>query len=257
MVSLVPSVTETLFALGAGSLVVGVSDRSDLPAEAGRVARVGTFVSPLTEVVLALEPDLVITSPSPGNENSVRAMRRAGVSVLVVEDGRIEEVRRAVTEIAQALGRREQGGRLLERMAAEIAQARRLARGRGRPRVAAVVGRRPLVLAGPASYLGELVELAGGSNVAAPLGGAWPRVSWEFLLATSPEVILDLSMGDESATREELVERWERFDSMAAVASGRVYGSLGDLLLRPGPRLGEAALALARLFHHSSDGEER
>jgi iron complex transport system substrate-binding protein len=250
IVSLTPSVTETLFALGIGARLVGVSDYCDFPPAAAVLPRVGTFLQPVIEQVIHLQPDLVLTSPSPGNKNAVQAIERAGCRVAVVSEGSgsIEDVRESIRQTAAAVGRGEQGAVLVGAIERALDGVRRKVEGRGRPSTIVVIGFEPLVLAGPASYLGELVDIAGGANIAAVQGGKWPRVGWEFLLASAPEVILDLTAamdGGEATARA----RWSRFSDIPAVASGRVVVRADQALLRPGPRLGEAAEIIARAIH--------
>ncbi len=251
VVSMVPSITETVFALGAGPSLVAVSDQCDYPPRLSGLARVGTFVRPVTEAIVALRPDLVLTSPTPGNLSSVRALERSGIRVEVVHgDGGIAEARAAIVRIAQLLGREAEGRRILDKIDSELAASVAAVRGRGRPRTALLVGHDPLILAGPDSYLGEILSIAGGLNLVADLGGRWPRVGLEFFVAEAPEVIIDISMGSEAGTVHG-GGPWSRFPSLPAVASGRVVELDGrrSMLLRPGPRLGEAALTLAHIMH--------
>jgi len=248
IVSLTPSVTETLFALGLGGRVVGVSQYCDYPPEAARLPRVGSFLAPVIEAVAALEPDLIITSPSPGNEEPVKAMVRAGLTVIAVPEGSesVAAVLSAIRAVAKAVGAEPRAETLVGTIDAELAAAEARAAGRDRPTVAIVVGYDPLVLAGPASYLGELVERAGGENVATRLGGKWPRAGLEFLVAAAPEVIVDLTMGYERATD---TTRWQRFPELPAVARRQVYFDASQVFLRPGPRLGEQVRLLSRFLH--------
>ena len=263
VVSLVPALTEIAFAVGAGDRVVGVSNYCDYPPAVAGLPKVGSFVAPVAEQVLALRPDLVLTSPSPGNENPVRAMERTGIRVVVVDnESNIEAARRAVLQVAGLLGAPERGRALVERMDAQFAEAAASGRRNGSgpalepaPAVAIVVGREPLVLAGPHSYLGELIGVVGGRNIAAPAGGRWPRISLEQLLAAAPAVLIDLSMGSETPeTEERLRAYWSRYAATPAVASGRVFAAQPNVFLRPGPRLGAAALSLAQMIHGRSAG---
>jgi iron complex transport system substrate-binding protein len=252
IVSLVPAVTETLFAVGAGPRVVGVSTYCDQPPEARKLPKVGTFSEPVAEAIVALHPDLVLTSPSPGNEAAVRAIERTGVKVAVVQaEGGLAEVRGAILAVAREAGEDEAGRALVSRIDARLADLRHLAEGFPHPKVAVVVGREPLVLAGPGSYLGELVDLTGGTNVAASVGGRWPRVGLEYLVASAPEVIVDLSvsMGEEPGQPGDAASYWKGFSSLPAVASGRVVTDHAAVMLRPGPRLAEAAETLFAALH--------
>lgn len=251
IVSLSPAITETLFALGLGERVVGVSTYCDRPATAKRLPKVGTFSEPVAEAIVALEPDLVLTSPSPGNETAVRAIERAGVRVAVVRsEGGLAEAREAMLEVAGAAGAAAEGERLVAAIDGRLDAVRRASAALVRPPAAVVVGREPLVLAGPGSYLGELLVLAGARNIADAIGGRWPRVGLEFLVVSAPEVLVDLSMSmGEVPPEEDLVLAWSILPSVPAVANRRIVADGASVLLRPGPRLGEAAEALYRAVH--------
>ncbi|MFN2375449.1 MAG: ABC transporter substrate-binding protein [Candidatus Binatia bacterium] len=252
IVSLVPAITETLFAIGAGPRVVGVSTYCDYPEAAGPLPKVGTFTEPVAEVIVALRPDLVLTSPSPGNETSVRAIERTGVRVAVVQsEGGLKEARSAILEVARQVGAGPAGEALMAGIDARLEAVRRASAPLDRVKTAVVVGREPLVLAGPASYLGELLQLAGGVNIAGEMGGRWPRVGMEFLVQAAPEVLVDLSasMGETPAGGGTPVSNWSALQSVPAVANGRVVADRASVMLRPGPRLAEAAEALFVALH--------
>jgi len=273
LVSLVPSITETLFALGLGDRVVAVSASCDFPEPVKLLPHVGTFTAPVAEAIVAARPDLVLTSPSPGNQSAVRALQRAGVGVVVVNvEGGIEEARRGMLAVAEAAGEGAAGRELVAGIDAQLEEVRRSVAGLERPKVAVAVGREPLILAGPSSYLGELVTVAGGVNIAEAVGGRWPQVGLEYFVEQRPQVILDLSSSMEHAAVDDnfrdqafgddgLLQAWSRLASVPAVTERRVYGGSGgssrsaggedsdSILLRPGPRLGAAARLLAAMLH--------
>lgn len=251
LVSLVPGITETLFALGLGPRVVGVSTYCDYPPEASQLPKVGTFTGPVAEVIVGLEPDLVLTSPSPGNQSAVRAIERTGVKVAVVQsEGGLAEARAGMLQVARVAGAAAKGERLVAAIDARMAVLEEAARDLERPLVAIVVGREPLVLAGPANYLGELVTRMGGVNIAQSLGGRWPRTSLEFLVMSKPQVLVDLSFSMEGAPVEsDLLRRWSALASVPALVDGRVITDRASVMLRPGPRMAEAAEALFEALH--------
>jgi iron complex transport system substrate-binding protein len=252
VVSLTPSVTETLFALGAGQRVVGVSRYCDYPPEVTLLPRVGTFLVPVVEAVASLAPDLVITSPTPGNQGAVEALERAGLRVAIVQEGSagIADVRQMIAATAELVDLEIEGAALVTSLGSALEEVRKEVAGRPPRSVAVVLGHEPLVLAGPTSYLGELVVVAGGRNIADSLGGKWPRVGWEFLIAAEPEVIIDASSDVAGATEaERLARAWSRYQMLPAVRDGRIHGHGGFLLLRPGPRLGDAARVMAGWIH--------
>ncbi len=251
VVSLVPAITETLFVLGLGERVVGVSTYCDWPAAATSLPKVGTFSEPVAEAIVALRPDLVLTSPSPGNETAVRAIERTGVRVAVVQsEGGLAEARAAMLDVARAVGAAAEGERLVASIDARLDAVRAAAASLPRTPAAIVVGREPLVLAGPGSYLGELLVLAGARNIADGIGGRWPRAGLEFLVASAPEVLVDLSMSmGEVPKEEDLMRAWSTLPSVPAVAHGRVVADRASVLLRPGPRIAEAAEVLFGALH--------
>jgi len=246
VVSLSPELTEIVFALGAGDRVVGVTAQCDEPAAARQVDRVGTFLTPNVELVLAKQPDLILVSPSPGNRRAVEALREMGPAVLVIEARSISETRSAILAVGEALETQEAAGRLLRSFDERLTATTERLRDAAAVPVAFIVGRNPLILAGAGTLQDELIRLAGGKNLGAQVGQGWPRVDLEFLLAQVPQVIVDASMGSESGAGDAF---WQRFPEVPAVRAGRVYAAADSRLLRAGPRLPEALELLARWFH--------
>lgn len=250
IVSLAPSVTEILFALGAGDRVVGVSTYCDYPPEAAGVDRIGTFLQPNVERILAKRPDLVIGVPSPGNRGSVERLEELGLPVLIVNPERIADILQAVREVAGAIGVPEKGAALVERIEAELAAVEARLAGAPRPRVLMLVGRSPFIAAGAGTYQDEIITRARGDNLAAASREAWPAVNLEFIVARAPEVIIDTGMGsEESPDRASALAFWRDFPTVPAVRDGRVYGYRAYELLRPGPRVAAALATVARFVH--------
>ena len=254
IVSLAPSVTEILFAIGAGDRVVAVSTTCDRPAEVARLPRVGTWVAPSEEAILALSPDLVIAVPSPGNRDAVLRLRELGLRVEVVGDATLSDAWEAMRRIGEWTGQEAQANALVERLRRELDLVRASVAGRPPRRVLFVVGHDPLIVAGSGLFVDEIVRVAGGDNVAASTGQPWPRLSIESVIALSPEVIVDGSMGSEAS--EALPSWWSRWESIAAVREHRVRAPSSDALLRPGPRLGEAAREMRDLLRDAGPGAD-
>ncbi len=246
IVSLAPSITETLFALGAGDRVVAVSDFCDHPPEVRRLPRVGSFNAPSVEAVLAARPDVAIGAPSPGNHENVLTMRRLGIRVEIVDPERLADLPAVTRRIAAIAGVPEAGERLVATMAREMDAVRARVAGAPKPRVLMLVGQDPLIAVGPESFLGEMLVEAGALNLA-PQGEAWPRLNVEVVIAADPEVIVDCSMGTEAGTAT--LEYWTRFPSITAVKNRRVHPFRSFEALRPGPRLAVALEELARVLH--------
>src|SRR5262249_49958301 len=164
VVSLAPSVTETLSALGAGDRLAGVCAQCDRPPAALGLPRVGGYLAPSVEAVLGLRPALVIVVPSPGNREAVRAIERAGVRVLVVQDRTLADLRASIRDVSSALGIAAAGGGLVGDLDHRLAEGSRPVRAPPRPRVLAIVGHRPLVAVGRGTLQAERNAIAGGDN---------------------------------------------------------------------------------------------
>lgn len=246
IVSLVPSATEMLFALGAGPRMVGVSSYDDWPPEATRLPRVGAMVNPSFEAIMALRPDAVTGAQGPIDVAVLERLQAAGVRVFFPRVESIAEVLASIDGYAALSGRREAAATLRASIERDLARTRAAVASRPRPRVLAVFSERPLVTAGPGSWVDELLTLAGGDNVVRA-GGRYPSLSIEQLLALAPEVILDMTWqeGDVAPLATSLA----RLTTVPAVRDGRVIRAADPMLLRQGPRLGRAALRIAALLH--------
>jgi iron complex transport system substrate-binding protein len=245
VVSLAPSLTEAIYALGAGDRLVGACAQCDHPDAAKALPRVGGYLAPSVELVLAARPDLVVVVPSPGNREAVRAVERAGVRVLVLHDRTLADLRAGIRALADALATAEAGERLVAEVDAGLAAVRARVGARPRRRVLLVVGHRPLIVAGGATLQDELLTIAGGTNVAADAGTAWPPFSVEMVVARAPDVILDAAMGSEAGGQT----LFRDLAGVPAVEQGRIVPLDPDVIFRAGPRVPEAAAVLAAAIH--------
>jgi len=251
IVSLAPSATEILFAIGAGDRLVGVCSYCDHPRQVEDLPRVGTFTSPSIESIVAARPDLVIGARGPATMGAVAAIRRVGVPVLIVEDTTLDAVWTAIDEIGRRTGREEAAGELATELRRRLDAVRRRLAGVARRRVLVVVGQTPLVVAGVGTFVDDLIRIGGGVNVAADTGQPWPRLSIETVLARGPEVIIDSALGHEEGADPGL---WGRFPTLPAVREHRVHAYRSFAALRGGPRLADAAEEFARLIHPEVSG---
>jgi iron complex transport system substrate-binding protein len=254
IVSLVPAVTEMLFAIGAGEQVVGVSRFDRYPPEVATRVRVGGLLDPDMERLFALAPDLVVVYRSQ-TELSDR-LRRAGIATIDYAHGGVADIPR----LLRALGRRTGHGREAETVARgledELGRVRAAVGGRPRPPTLVVFGREPgslrtMYASGGVGFLHDLVEIAGGRNVFAHIRRESVPITAEAVLAAAPEVIVELRAGPTEAADPPTEERdpWRTLSAVPAVRTGRVYRLVGDELVIPGPRIGLAARRLARVLH--------
>lgn len=248
IVSLAPSVTETMFALERGDRLVGISTFCDYPPEAVKtIPRAGSYLTPNVERIVSLRPDVVIGVPTPGNQAAVEQLRSLGINVVIVGEHTLANTWQAIRTIGRWAGNTSGAEALVERIQAQVEQVRSDAARVPRRKLLFVVGHDPLVVAGSGLFIDELIGVAGGINVAASAGGMWPRLSLETVVAAAPEVIIDGAMGSEAG--KSLDAYWKEYASVPAVRSGRVWPQRSDALLRPGPRIGQAARELFELIH--------
>jgi iron complex transport system substrate-binding protein len=246
VVSLAPAITETLFALGAGPDVAGVSQYCDYPPEVTRLPKVGTFITPNIEAIAALRPTLVIGFESSSDLREIRALQAMGYRTLMVNDDSIAGIEASIRIVGGAIGRPREAQALLDRMRLQIATIEERLHGTPQRRVLMVVGHQPMVAVGRGTYLDELLTMARVSNIADGAAQTWPRLSLEYIIATRPEVILDGQMGSDPSSPSAF---WAKYPSIPAVRNDRVVGYPDDPTLHPGPRIAQTLELLARLIH--------
>jgi iron complex transport system substrate-binding protein len=247
IVSLVPSVTEILYALNAESLLVGVTDFCDFPPEARRQPKVGGMVAPSLEAIVALRPDLVIATNEGTREDTFTQLSRVGVPVYLVAAHHVADATSLIRRLGELTGREGAAGSLVARLEQRIEAVKKAVLTRGRPRVLYVLWPEPLIVPGRDAIVTELIGLAGGRSLTADDADAWPRYSLEAAVAKSPEVILLANHG--AGTGAVSMEKWQRLASLPAVKAGRLISVNGDLMHRYGPRLVDGLEQLARAIH--------
>jgi iron complex transport system substrate-binding protein len=247
IVSLVPSVTELIYALGGQDRLVGRTDFCDYPAAALTKPSVGGMVSPNLEAIAALRPDLVVVTAEGNREETFAQLRRLGIPTYVVAVHRVAEVLDLVARVGELVGRPEAVAPLVAAMNDRIARIRARVRPHRVPRVLYVLWPDPLIVPGRRALVSELIEIAGGRSVTALDGDAYPRLSLEAAVAAAPEVILLASHG--ARTGAVVREKWERLASLPAIKTGRLYTVDGDLMHRYGPRMLDGLSQIARAIH--------
>jgi ABC-type Fe3+-hydroxamate transport system substrate-binding protein len=247
IVSLNPATTELVFALGAGARLVGRSEWDRFPDSAQFVPDLGAGMQPNVEVVLAARPDLVLLYASGENRPARDAFRRAGIATLTQRVDLIAQFVTAVEQLGLVLGDTVRAAIVRDSVLASLARARRLSAGNRRVTVVWPLWSSPLMVAGSGSFLTELLDAAGATNVFGDLSAPSPQVAFEEVVRRAPDAILS---GPVQARELRTDPRWR---SLRAVRQGRVlvYDTL--VVGRPGVRLGEAALHLLSLLHPTTD----
>jgi len=257
IVSTAPSITELLYALGLGDRVVGVTRFCRYPPEARLKPKIGDYTSPNLEAIAALRPDLVIVQTNP--VHLADRLGRLKLRVLEIDQENISAIYRSIHEVGAATGTGNVAMQLTDSIRDALAKIRTEVSGLPRVRMMFVIGRSPnrldgLVVAGRASYLNEVIEVAGGENVFRDALAGYPEVSLEEVMARNPEVIVD--MGDMSDTvgvteehKRNVIALWNRVPNLAAVKQHRVFAVASDIFVVPGPRVIDAAKAFADMLH--------
>ncbi len=243
IVSLNPTTTEILFALGVGDRVIGRSRWDQWPVEARAVPEVGDAIRPSVERVLAAHPDLVLLYASGDNRAAADALRAAGLRVVALRVDRIADFARCVRALGQLTGTESVATFAIDSVQRSLDHVKRATASLDRPRVFIHVWDNPLMAIGGGSFLSELVDIAGGHNVYADRPEPSPQVSFEDLVQRAPQVIL---AGPVDAARLAGESRWTK---LLALSHGRIAAYDTSLVGRPSMRLGEAAQSLAELLH--------
>ena len=252
IVSLAPSNTELLYALGLGNKVVGVTEVCDFPVEVAKVEKVAGFNSVNLEKIAAVKPDLVLAAR--GNDiEGIRSLRELGIRVFSLDIQSLQQLLQAVDRVGALCGVEAEAARLrggLDKRIQNVAD--RLAQAQGKPRVLWGYWSDPVYTAGPGTMIDDVITQAGGFNVASAAEGAWSQVGLETILSWAPEVIVTtyLPTGQDSLATEILrLQKTDGWKMVPAISDSRLYYIEADWLMRPGPRLVNAYEQLARTIH--------
>ena len=246
VVSLAPSVTETLFALGFGDRVVGVTTYCDYPPEARRLPKIGGFTNPSVEAIVATRPDLVIGVNDSSHPVKTKELEHLGIKIALISVTSLNEILNSFKSVARMLGHPEAGDKLAQKITRQFEEVKKRVAPAPRRSTLLAVGLRPLVAVGGKNFIDELITLAGGDNIAGHAAQPWLNLPDEYVIAKAPQVIIQAGMGSERGTS---AKYWSDLKSIPAVKEGRVYSYPSDKILRPGPRVGEGLEEIARLVH--------
>jgi iron complex transport system substrate-binding protein len=240
IVSLAPSITESLFEIGSGDSLVGVTTYCDYPPEAAAIEKVGDTQRPSLERIIGLKPDLVVASTSSQLETFVGRLESLGTPVFVSNPRDLEGVLKSLEILGDLTTRTEAAREAANRLRARIELVRSRVAGRARPRVLLLLGGQPLITVGGTTFVSGVIRDAGGESISADAAGEYPQFNLETALARQPEIIF-LQNGDEGLP--------ERLKETPAFRTGRVHRLDDALLLRPGPRLVDGLEQMAARIH--------
>jgi iron complex transport system substrate-binding protein len=248
IVSVAPNVTEILFALGLEERLVGVSTYCQYPPEVLKIEKIGGYINPSLEKIVALRPDLVIGIAEGDLKTFVDKLAGLKVPVYITNPRDALEVLTSIQKIGEVTFSPETARRIARSMEERVRKVQDMVQGRARPRVLHILDFNPLISAGKGTFVDDLIRLAGGRNVAEEATGKYPRFSMEEVLVQDPEVILLASM----KSQDPMVKQrkwWERWKTISAVKQGRIYVLDSDLIHRPSPRMADGLEQVARAIH--------
>jgi iron complex transport system substrate-binding protein len=256
IVSFAPSITEMLFALGVGDRVVGVTRYCDYPGSVEGITRVGGYMDPSYETLVALQPDLTIVVTS--HDDARRELDQLGLAVLTVPHDTVADIHKAIRRIGEAVGREDEAARMVMALEDRVTAVREAVADRPRPRTLVCIGRDTdtgqlagMYMAGRHDFYDEMIEMAGGVNAYRDETVKYPQLSAEGIIQLNPDVIVDLvsELKPDGPAAKAIAAQWDVLHPVEAVRQDRVYVVAGQYALRPGPRYVRFLEELARLLH--------
>jgi iron complex transport system substrate-binding protein len=247
VISLTPSATETLIALGATDRIVGRT-RYDVASEVAALPSVGGTTDPSIEAIVSLRPDLVIAWDADKRQAARERLVALGVRVFTVRTQDTSDVYRTVANLARLTGRDSAGGALATSIRGELDDVRRSVAGRPAPRVLYVVFNDPPMTAGPKTFIGELIGVAGGRSIFDDTQQLWPNVSMEEIVRRQPDLLV-VPVGEFKTNTVDHFRGQTGWRNLRAVREGHIATVPADLLSRPSANIGRAARALRAAFY--------
>jgi iron complex transport system substrate-binding protein len=245
VVCLLPSITDTVFALGSGDDVVAVSDYTTHPPEALKKPSIGGLVKPSIETILSFHPDLVLGVSIPGATETAAQLQNVGVPVYLVDPHGLSGILRSVGSVGEALNRVPQAAALNGSLTRRIEAVRARSAGKPAPRVLVPVWYDPIITIGKNAFISQIVETAGAKSVTDDLLPDWPEVSMETVVTRAPEALVLIRGGKLSI---EMLRKRPGWSSLPAIQSGKVY-YVDTGIQEPSPVAIDALEELAREFH--------
>ena len=252
IVSLAPSITEILFALGLGDRTVGVTTFSDYPEAAASRPKVGSFVTVSLEKVASLNPDLVIATADGNKKEIVDQLEQIGLPVYVINPGSLEELLETIVNIGVVTGTETEARGVVLALRKRIDRVASLIQGLKRPRVFLQVGVNPVVTVGKDTLYNRLIEMAGGVNIYGDVTTRYPRCGVEEIIAAKPDILIVSTMkrgGNFSRIRK----RWMKWKNIPAVENNRIHIIDSDLIDHSSPRIVEGLEELVWIIHPEAE----
>lgn len=254
IISLAPSITETLFALGLGDKIVGVTNFCDYPEEAGKIAKIGGYYDPNYEAIMALKPDLIVMLEE--QETTKEYFNRIGLKSISVSHKTVKENLHSIDTLGKFFKKEEFAQKLLLTMNRTIDTVREQIMNSPHPTVLMTIGRsleevKNLYVVGNDEYYDEMITIAGGINAFKGGSVRYPMISFEGIIQINPDVIIEIvaEMGGNTGSPEDYRKTWSKFNDIKAIRLNRIYYITEPYAVRPGPRFVLLIQDLAKILH--------
>jgi iron complex transport system substrate-binding protein len=247
IVSLAPSITETLYALGLADRLVGDTDYCDYPLEARAKSHVGAMLNPNLEKIVALKPDLVLGTDEANRRETADQLARLGIPLYGLTAHTLDGTVQSIEDLGRILGCEQSTERLVARLRARVEAVEKRVQGQHQAKVLFVVWYRPLITAGRPTFISDVIRRAGGISISDDLKGEWPHMGLEEVLKRDPDVIL-FPKTEAFAPGLEEIQKLPGWRELPAVKSQQMY-FVAETIMRPSPRLVDALEELADILH--------
>jgi len=247
IISLAPSITEMLFAIGLDQEIAGVTEFCNYPPAALPKPKVG-YSQPNLESLVALQPDLVLAPQSFIRTDLLAKLEQLKIPFFLLNPHTVGDIFRHIQLIGRLVGHPKEANDLATTLRQQSAMITKQLTGVSRPSLLYVLNTHPLITVGPGSFIHHLIGLAGGRNIAEGTQAPYPRMSMEEVITQNPDILL-FPVGTSEGIAQEEQDQWKRWDTLSAVKHHRLFHVHSDLLNRPGPRIIEGLQELVRLIH--------
>ena len=249
IVSLAPGITETLYALGLDAKIAGVTTFCDWPAAARNKTKIGGFTNPSIEKIVSLKPDLILATADGNRKDTVQQLEKLGLTVYVTNPQDTHGVLQSILHIGEITGQEKAAAILVEKLQWRLNHITRQTRHKRKPRVFFQLGWEPIVTAGRGTLINEVIERAGGVNVAGRDMANYPRYSAEGIIGASPDIIVFAPMVIHDNKFAVVKKFWHKFGEVPAVKNNKIYPIDANLINRASPRIVDAVESMALMFH--------
>jgi len=248
IVSLAPGITETLYALGLDHQIAGVTTFCNWPAAALKKTRIGGFTNPSIEKIVYLKPDLIIATADGNRKDTVEQLERLNLPVYVTNPSDTKGVLNSILHIGEITNREKKASDMVAKFRKRLNNIAHQVRHKRKPRVFFQIGLEPIITAGRGTLINEVIERAGGVNVAGLDIANYPRYSAEGIIGAAPEIIIFAPMVHDKEFAG--VKRfWHKFRELPAVKNNKIYPMNADLINRASPRIVDAIEKMALILH--------